>query len=101
MAGYQSNRQYTNNRTNTQGSSAAATDKGAAGATAREANLFQTGLWKPEKGAALATVQVREDLTIPAGSYINVFVVDDVSRYKGNPPSHKMTIRKGTLRTTK
>lgn len=59
--------------------------------------LFKTGLWAPtrEGSKAIATVQVREDITIPAGSYINLYQADK----KGEKsPDFNLQIRSGTLK---
>lgn len=53
--------------------------------------IFSTGLFVPEKGKAAGTVKVKEDLVIPAGSYINLYENDST---KENAPKYRMQIRK-------
>lgn len=52
--------------------------------------LFTTGLFKAEKGAALATVRIKEDLVIPAGAYINLYEADN---NKENGPMFRIQVR--------
>lgn len=64
---------------------------------AKVENLFQTGMWLQEKGPALASVQVQEDITIPAGAYINLY--DNRSDKKTEKhPDFKVTVRPGKLK---
>lgn len=48
---------------------------GTPGTTERKPAIFQTGLFKPTKEGvkSIGSVQVKEDVTIPAGSYINLY----------------------------
>jgi uncharacterized cupin superfamily protein len=67
------------------------------GTTAAKAEtLFKTGLWKKEGGKSLASVQVKETITIPAGSYINLFENDKKS---DSHPDFSITVREGVLKT--
>lgn len=57
--------------------------------------LLSTGLFAPDndKSKAIGTVRVKETITIPAGSYINLYEND---RRKGDKdPVFKLQIREG------
>lgn len=63
-------------------------------------DIFRTGLWAQEGGKSLATVQVRADVVIPAGSYINLYQTD--AAHKGEKsPDFKITVRPGILKEQK
>jgi len=62
--------------------------------------IFQTGLWSKEDGKSLATVQVKEDVVIPAGSFINLYQTDP-ERMKENSPQFKITVKPGSLKANK
>lgn len=68
-----------------------------AGAGGKVENLFSTGMWVQEKGPALASVQVREDITIPAGSYINLYDNREDKKSEAHP-DFKVTVRPGKLK---
>lgn len=53
------------------------------GTTSARPALFTTGLFKPEKGAAIGSVKTKEAVTIPAGSYINLYEVEN--KVEGKP----------------
>jgi len=57
--------------------------------------IFSTGLWAQEGGKSLATVQVREDIMIPAGSYINLYQSDKKDE---KSPDFKIQVRPGVLK---
>jgi hypothetical protein len=65
----------------------------AAPVAAESASLFTTGLFKSEKGPALASVKVKEDILIPAGAYINLYEVDE-DRKTDTGPVYRIQIRK-------
>ena len=56
--------------------------------------IFSTGLFRPTKEGvkSLGSVQVKEDLHIPAGSYINLYPVDKEGE---NLPAFKLSITVG------
>lgn len=103
---YTSNTKYSggNNRAVATGKPAFA-GKSAGSKGAKVENLFSTGLWTQEGGISLASVQVRETITIPAGSYINLFQTEDdyrAQKMQENPdakvPDFRMTVRPGVLK---
>lgn len=77
----------------------AAAPKGTTGgsATTKVENLFSTGMWVQEKGPALASVQVKEAITIPAGAYINLYDNRDDKKSDAHP-DFKVTVRPGKLK---
>lgn len=93
MAGYNSGTKYSGNK-NAQAPVAAK----AAAATTKVENLFSTGLWLQEKGPALASVQVKEDVTFPAGSYINLYQNSAEDKKSAAHPDFKITVRPGKLK---
>lgn len=60
--------------------------------------LFTTGLFRPdsEKSKALASIRLKEALTIPAGSYINLYTVDEP---KENGPTHRIQVKEGVVKS--
>lgn len=60
------------------------------------ATVFKTGLFKSEGGKTLASVQVKEDITIPAGSYINLFENEQKTE---KHPMFTISVRTGVLKT--
>lgn len=61
--------------------------------------IFQTGLFAPNKEGvkAIGNVQVKEDITIPAGSYLNLYEADQKTPGKG--PVFRVTVTKGSLKS--
>ena len=79
-------------------STAATTKVAATGAGTTSSNdneIFSTGMFKPNKEGvkSIASVKLKEDLTIPAGSYVNIYV----NEYKkeDNHPDYKLRVTKG------
>lgn len=65
------------------------------GEKASVSSLYSTGLFAPDsdKSKAVGTVRVKETITIPAGSYINLYEND---RRKGDKdPVFKLQVRAG------
>lgn len=95
MAGYNAGTKYSGNKNAT----GAATPVAAkAASTVKVENLFSTGLWLQEKGPALASVQVKEDVTFPAGSYINLYANAAEDKKSAAHPDFKITVRPGKLK---
>lgn len=91
MAGYNSGTKYSGSKNST---APVAAPKAT---TAKVENVFTTGMWLQEKGPALASVQVKEDITIPAGAYINLY--DNRGDKKSDAhPDFKVTVRPGKLK---
>ena len=67
-----------------------------AGSSTKSDALFSTGLFAPDKegSKALGTVKVKETITIPAGSYINLYEND--RRKTDKDPMFKLQIREAT-----
>jgi hypothetical protein len=63
-----------------------------AGSTSASTALLSTGLFAPDRegSKAEATVRTKEAITIPAGSYINLYKADKVVEGK---PTYKLQIR--------
>lgn len=92
MAGYQP--RNSGNNTNRPGNMSQATS----GAPVKAAStaLFSSGLFAPEdasKTKAVASVKTKEAITIPAGSYVNLYEVED--RKGDKSPIFKLQIRAG------
>ncbi len=68
-----------------------------AGKTPRK-KLFSTGLFAPNKEGvkSLGSVQVKEDVMIPAGSYINLYEND--KRTSDTSPVFNISITEGKLK---
>jgi hypothetical protein len=60
--------------------------------------LYSTGLFAPrnEKSKAIGTVQVKEDVVLKAGSYINLYEND--KKTSDNSPIFRMQVREGILK---
>lgn len=95
---YNSGTKYSGQKNQPVAGTKAVANTGAAAATTKVENLFQTGMWLQEKGPALASVQVKEDITIPAGAYINLY--DNRGDKKSDAhPDFKVTVRPGKLKS--
>lgn len=86
-----------NSNTGTQRSNTAVQKSvGATGAAKSTEALFSTGLFAPREGSkSVATVQLKEAVTIPAGSYINLYQSEAKS---DKSPIFRMQIRAGELK---
>ncbi len=60
---------------------------------AEASTLFTTGMFRADKGPALATVRTKEEITIPAGAYINLYEVDEDKKTETGPV-YRLQIRK-------
>lgn len=47
------------------------------GTAKKKEAIFRTGLWKREGGKAFASVQLKEAVTLPAGTYVDIYLNDD------------------------
>jgi major membrane immunogen (membrane-anchored lipoprotein) len=94
MAGYNSGVRY--NGGNKQ-SAHTAKPVAAASGSGESSQLFKTGLWAPtrEGSKAIATVQVKETITIPAGSYLNLYQADKKNE---KSPDFNLQVRSGKLK---
>lgn len=92
MANYGNNNRSGGYGNNTRGTTAAAP---AAARTEGEKSdaLLSTGLFTPKNpdSKAVASVQIKEAVTLSAGSVIHLLPVDP-TKYKKNPPAFKMVI---------
>lgn len=79
-------------------SASATTDAG--GVKAPRKKLFSTGLFAPNKEGvkSLGSVQVKEDVMIPAGSYINLYEND--KRTSDKAPIFNISVTEGVLRNS-
>ena len=82
---------YTNTRNTT-----TTTNRAAAGTKQKPSYLLQTGLFPPKNASSkvLAGVVVKEDITIPAGSYIGVYH-NTVKKTEASP-DYSLSIAEGT-----
>ncbi len=53
--------------------------------------VFSTGLFKPEKGMAVGSIKIKETITLPAGSYLNL--------YQNEPKSPKSPVYRIQVKT--
>ena len=107
---YNTSKNYSGNGNRSFGNKSVGTTPAVAGAAATTGSdqvktepLFKTGLWKQPEGSksqAIATCQVKEDVHIPAGSYINLFATDLDKRTEMSP-DFRITVRPGVLRPKK
>lgn len=59
--------------------------------------IFSTGLFAPREGSkSVATIQLKESVTIPAGAYINLYSVDQKTE---KSPIFRMQVRPGQLKS--
>lgn len=72
----------------------------AAGARPQVEPIYSTGLFRPDpnKSKALAGIQVRETVTIPAGSFINVYEVEADKKKSDKSPDFRLMIKPGKLK---
>jgi hypothetical protein len=65
-----------------------------------EDTVFSTGLFKPlnENSKAVATIQLKEDVVLKAGMYINLYEADAKTE---KSPIFRVQIRKGELKSRK
>lgn len=92
---------YQSQQSRTQGSySKAAPAVAAKGPTTRKPALFSTGLFSPTKEGvkAIGSVQVKEAITIPAGSYINLYENDKAPANGGVAPAFRLQVTEGVLK---
>lgn len=68
------------------------------GTTGPKEALFRTGLFKPNKEGvkAIGSVQVKEDVTIPAGSYLNLYENEKMTSEKS--PAFNLTVTAGVIK---
>jgi hypothetical protein len=96
MAGYN---QGQGNRGNFRQPQANTSKPAAAGGASRERApaIFSTGLFAPTKEGvkSLGNVQVKEDILLPAGSYINLYPVE---KTKDSSPVYKIQVTPGKLK---
>lgn len=71
------------------------TSRSTGGGSTNDNELFVTGMYKPNKEGvkSIASVKLKEDLNIPAGSYVNIYV----NEYKKEEshPDYKLRVTKG------
>lgn len=83
------------NSGSTSGNMARSNTSAGNGEKAAASSLYSTGLFAPDsdRSKAVGTVRVKETITIPAGSYINLYEND---RRKGDKdPVFKLQVRAG------
>ena len=70
-------------------------------AAGKKAALYRTGLFAPKKEGVktIGSVQVKEDVVIKAGSYINLYEND--KRSSESSPVFNLTVTEGTLKAAK
>jgi len=93
--------QNSNRSSMNRGSSAVRTqDTGAAAKTGARKAIFSTGLFSPNKEGvkAIGSVQLKEDVVIPAGSYINLYESDSKNE---KAPAFRIQVTEGKLKSAK
>lgn len=70
---------------------------GNSGGTKRE-YILSTGLFAPTREGvkAIGSVQLKEDVVIPAGSYVNIY--ENEKRDKATSPAFRLTVTAGKLK---
>ena len=104
MAGYvqNNNRNGSNSGSQVRAGSSYTQNSGAA-ATGKSLTppIFSTGMFVPDREGvkALASIQVKEDVLIPAGSYISIYH----NEVKKTPtsPDYRLMVKAGKLKTDK
>lgn len=71
----------------------------AAGAAVKKTAIFRTGLFAPTKEGvkSLGSVQLKEEVILPAGSYINLYANDD--RKSDSHPVFTVSVTEGKLKS--
>lgn len=87
---------YQPNRGNTATSNSSRSATTAGAKTARK-SVYKTGLFAPNKEGvkSIGSVQVKEDVLIPAGSYINLY--ENLERKGETSPVFSLAITEGKL----
>ena len=97
---YQGNRKpYQSNRPATGGAAPARSSGNSGSSSGTEVDaIFSTGLFAPksENAKAIGTVTVDKEIVIPAGSFINLYKVDDERRKTDKHPVYSLLVRPGT-----
>lgn len=98
MAYGNQNNQQGNKFGNTAKPAAAVTAPAATNAVQKPDALFSTGLFAPTKPGvkSMGSVQLKEDLHLPAGSYINLYTNDKKTSDKS--PAFRIVATVGTIR---
>lgn len=82
---------------NVQRSNTNTSTNNAAGGKPTVAAIFSTGLFAPREGSkSIATVQLKEAVTLPAGSYINMYEAE--TKVEGKP-IFRLQVRPGQLKS--
>lgn len=106
MAGYQQAAKTGYSGNKNRPAVASASSKPTMGTASAAETVFKTGLWvKTDKetgevipSKSLASVQLKEAVTIPAGSYINLFQNDKRPGKEATDPDFTINVRTGTLK---
>lgn len=95
-----------NNRPTTYGQKPAASTTAPAARTTtprtkKEDDIFSTGLFAPTKEGvkSLGSVQLKEAVTLPANSYINLYEVDADKRTSDKSPVFRISVKAGKPKT--
>lgn len=67
----------------------------------KEDDIFSTGLFAPTKEGvkSLGSVQLKEAVTLPANSYINLYEVDADKRTSDKSPVFRISVKAGKPKT--
>lgn len=89
MAGFQNNR----------GMAPARNAAASTAATGTKKAIFRTGLFSPNKEGvkSIGSVQLKEDVTLPAGSYINLY--ENTDRKSDTSPAFTVSVTEGKLKS--
>lgn len=96
---YQNN-QKQSFQSNSRPASAPRSASASGSAASTRKTVYKTGLFAPTKEGvkSLGSVQVKESVTIPAGSYINIYEADKKNE---NSPAYNLSITEGKLAVKK
>jgi hypothetical protein len=94
---YGTNQQRSSYGNSNSNNSKAAASAGAKSSGQKREVIFRTGLFAPTKEGvkAIGTVQVKEDVTIPAGSYLNLYESDKKSE---KSPAFSLSVTPGQMK---
>jgi len=93
---YNSNTKYSGKSNRPAMGGAPAQSQQMGGEAVKSETLFRTGLFVTDGGKSLASVQVSETITIPAGSYINLF--HNTDKKSESSPDYTISVRSGVLK---
>lgn len=91
---------YTPQNRGSYGSNKPAVAPASSGATTRKPAIFSSGLFAPTKEGvkSIGSVQLKEQVVLPAGSYINLYESD---KKNDKSPAFRLQVTEGKLKSSK